>query len=539
MAAKSLILVENANKAKTLKKLLGSKYSILSTEGFLKAMPKSRLGVDEENDYTADYKTIRGKAEMLKKLRKSTLNAGRIFIATNPNFEGEFLANQFCQIFGINEQSRCRVCLYEFTGDAVKSAIKNARPINMNFVEAFEAKQIVDKIASHKIGLYFSYKIWVGNKVGRFRAMLLKIISQIQPAGTFEISKTLTIATLQELAARDLNFSASKTLLFSLQLYDGINLGDEGYIGLITFPYEEIKISSANRTPESVKEFLSENQFKLYELIYKAVNEGFSTKVELNGTNTNLALMIALDKLKLNWGEYFSIGMLSLMRREYITVEDSVYKITDLGRRILSELDGFFDESLSAEAYNNFFAKVYEIAEDNSKKILVIDDYCKVFNKDFRAAMASLPKGANVQKVPIAETNEICGKCGSKMILKHGRYGKFLACSNYPDCKNVKPYVEYMDKKCPKCGGRITKRIYTSTKASYGCENPDCDFKTWDDPLDKPCNTCGSTVFAHKFKGRAPMIYCGNKNCETRIDHPINKILERLKIRNEKFNTKS
>ena len=525
MAAKSLILVENANKAKTLKKLCGNSYSVLSTEGFLKAMPKSRLAIDEENHYAADYKTIRGQGPTLQKLKKVTLDAGRILIATNQNAEGEFLANQYCELFGINEKSRCRVICDEFTKSAVKVALQNARPLDMKLVDAYQAKQLVDKIASHKIGEYFSYKIWRGNKVGRFRAMLLKIISEIQQAGTFEISKKLTAATLQELAARDLKFSASKTRLLSSQLYEGFNFDNEGYAGLIKFPAGEINLTSENRTPESVKDFLTDNQFKLYEFIYKLVTEGFSTKIELDGTATNLAIMIELDKLKIDWAEYFSIGMLSLIKRQYIKAENSIYKITDLGEKVLSALDGFFDEDFSAEAYNNFAAEVQKIAEGKAEKVSVISNYCKQFNKDFEKAMASLPEGAKIQEIPVIETDEICEKCGSKMLLKHGRYGNFLACSNYPECKNIRPYFEKISQKCPKCGGQMTKRTLKGGRNSYGCENPTCDFKTWDEPLEKPCKTCGSTVFVHRFKGRASMIYCGNANCPTRKDHPINKIL--------------
>ena len=149
--------------------------------------------------------------------------------------------------------------------------------------------------------------------------------------------------------------------------------------------------------------------------------------------------------------------------------------------------------------------------------------------------MASLPEGAKVQEVPVIETDEICEKCGHKMLLKHGRYGNYLACSNYPECKNIKSYVEKIAQKCPKCGGTLTKRSFSGGRNLYACENSTCDFSTWDNPLEKPCKTCGSTVFAHKFKGRASMIYCGNENCETRKDHPINKILESLKLRREKL----
>lgn len=537
MAAKSLILVESATKAKTLKKLLGSAFTVLSTEGFLKAMPKSRLAVDEKNNYAADYKTIRGQGSTLQMLKKETLNAGRIFIATNPNAEGEFLANQYCEIFGINEQGYCRLNCAELTKTAVKAALENARPINLKLVDAYQAKQIVDKIASHKIGEFCSYKIWRGNKVGRFRAMLLKVIAENKNAGTFQLEKNLTAETLQELAARDLNFSASKTRLLAAQLYEGINF-DKTCASLIKFPAGKISLSSENRTPETVKDFLNDNQFKLYELIFSAINGGFSTEVNLDGTNTNLALMLALDKLQVDWADYFSIAMLSLLKRQYITVENSVYKITDLGEKVLSALDGFFDKDFSAAAYNNFTAQLEKIAEGTAEKILVIEKYCANFNKSFESAMASLPEGAKIQEVPVIETEEICEKCGHKMLLKHGRYGNFLACSNYPECKNIKPYVEKTSYKCPKCGGTLTKRKFSGGRNLYACENSTCDFQTWDDPLEKPCKTCGSTIFAHKFKGRAPMIYCGNENCQTRVDHPINKILADAKEKSKSRKSK-
>lgn len=532
MAAKSLILVENGNKAKTLKKLLGNSYAVVSTEGFLKAMPKSRLAIDEENNYAADYKTIRGQGPTMKMLKKATLDAGRIYIASNPDGEGEFLANQCCEIFGINEESRCRIICSELTKDSVKTAIENARPINMKIVEAYQAKQLVDKIASHKIGEYFSYKIWRGNKVGRFRAMLLKLIADTQPAGKFEISNTLTDKNLQILARRDLKFSPTKTKLIAAQLYEGINL-DKNYMGLITFPATEIKLTDENRTPESIKEFLNMNQFKLYQLIYSALTEKFDTKIELDGTCNDLSLMAALDNLKVDWADYYAAGISSLIKRQYISAENGVYKITELGEKILAALHGFFDNDFSAETYNNFNSQVEEIAEGKAEKVSVIGEYCAKFNKDFEKAMATLPPDAKIQEVPVVETDEICEKCGHKMVLKHGRYGNFLACSNYPECKNIKPYFERTAQICPKCGGQLVKRIFRGGRALYTCENSDCDFSSWDEPLEKTCNACGSTMFAHKFKGRVPMLYCGNENCTTRAGHPINKILEDAKKRRE------
>lgn len=530
MAAKSLILVENGDKAKTLKKLLGSSYAVLSTEGFLKAMPKSRLAIDEENNYAADYKTIRGQGSTMKMLKKATLDAGRIFIASNPNGEGEFFANQCCEIFGINEESRCRIVCDELTKDAVKSAIENARPIDMNLSDAYQAKQIVDKIASHKIGEYFSYTIWRGNKVGRFRAMLLKLIAQNHKAGSFKITQKLTAKNLQILAARDLKFSAAKTRFLAAQLYAGFNF-DKNYTGLINFPADEIKLTDKNLTPENVKDVLSSNQLKLYRLIYGALTEKFETQIELDGTCNDLALMAALDGLKVDWAEYYAGGISSLIKRQYVALEDGAYKVTELGEKVLAALDGFFDDDFSAAAYNKFNSQVQKIAEGKAEKISVIEKFCAKFNKDFEKAMATLPPDAKILEVPVIETEEICDKCGHKMLLKHGRYGNFLACSNYPECQNIKPYLENIPQTCPKCGGQLAKRIFRGGRTFYTCKN--CDFGTWDNPLEMPCKICGSTMFAHRFKGRAPMVYCGNENCTTRQDHPINKIIEEAKKRRE------
>lgn len=526
MAAKSLILVENASKAKTLKKLLGSSYSVLSTEGFLKAMPKSRLAIDEENNYAADYKTIRGQGENLKKLKKATLDAGRIFIASNPDSEGEFFANQCCEIFGINEESRCRVVCEELTKDALKSAIENAHPIDMNLSDAYQAKQLVDKIASHKIGEYFSYKIWRGNKVGRFRAMLLKLIAGEQPTGIVKLPSVLKLKDLYILAANNLKFSAPKTSLVLTQLYEGINFG-KNYVSLIKFPTDEVMPTSEDISMQGLREYLNRAQFDIYSNIYWSYHAtNFHSPIQLDGNCNDVSLMVALNNLKVDWTSYYSVGISSLLKRQYVTFENGAYKITELGEKILAALGDFFDKDFSAEAYNKFNKDVKKIAEGKIDKISVIDAYCKKFNKSFKKAMATLPPDAKIQEAPVIETDEICEKCGNKMVLKHGRYGSFLSCSN-SECKNNKPYFEKIAQVCPKCGEQLTKRIFKGGKVLYACQK--CDFRTWDEPLEKPCKVCNSTMFAHKFKGRSPMLYCGNENCSTRSEHPINKILDKLR----------
>ena len=530
---KSLILVESTSKARTLRKFVGRSYSIMATDGFLKDLPKTLIGVSE--DYQPNYITVRGKGSLLADLKRETLNARRIFFATNPDAQGEFLARQYCELFGVNPKSHCRIWLDELTRENFKAAFESARSIEENLAEAFQTKQVLDKYVSHKVGEYLSRKIWRGVKVGRFRAMLLKLIAEPFAPKVLTVEKILTPATLQELAFKELNFSASRTRLVADQLYEGINFEADGFAGLITYPHgKEISLTGERREPAAVQKYLSEPQFKLYDLIYSRLTDEKISKFELDGTTNDMALMEKFDALKVDWAEVYSVGIASLIKRKYITAEDSVYKITALGERVLDALKDFFDEIFAADSYNEVTAQVLEVAAGKAQKISVIKNYCTKFNDKFDAAMNSLGEDAAPQVEPVEESEEICDKCGRKMLIRHGRYGTFLACSGYPDCKNTKPFLEFSDKKCPKCGGRLGKRSLKHGRIFYCCENyPQCDFSTWDEPQNVICKICGSTMFAHKFKDRVPMFYCGNENCPSRENHPMNKILADIKRRSE------
>lgn len=522
---KSLILVESAAKAKTIRKFVGRTYAVLSTEGFLKDLPKSRIGVDE--NYQPDYITVRGQGQLLAELKRETLNARRIFLATNPDARGEFLARQCCEIFGINSKSHCRIVLNELTRENFKSALESARPVDENLTNAFQAKQILDKYVSHKVGEYLERKIWRGVKVGRFRGMLLKLIAE-PPEKILSVGKTLTPAALQELALAELNFSPARTRFIAEQLYEGINFGTD-CAGLISYPHgAEISLTAERREPEAVREFLTDYQFKLYSLIHDYKN---AAQIELDGAIGDLALMAKFDALGVNWAEFYFVGIASLLKRKYIAAENSAYKITALGQRVLNAVQEFFGEIFSPDAYNEVAAQVAEVADGRAKKISVIENYCTKFNSAFAEAMNSLGEDAEPQDEPIIESEEVCEKCGRKMLIRHGRYGEFLACSGYPECKNAKPILEHMEQRCPKCGEHLARRAMSRGRTFYCCES--CDFKTWDEPQATPCKFCGATMFMHRFKERAPMIYCGNENCSTRENHPINKILAESKRRAE------
>lgn len=525
---KSIILVESAAKARTLKKFVGRTYSVESTEGFLKDLPKSRIGVDD--NYQPEYITVRGQGKLLNELKRETLNARRIFIATNPDARGEFMARQFCELFGVNPKSRCRILLREITKENFKAALENAQPIDENLADSFQAKQLIDKYVSHKVGEYLSMKIWRGVKVGRFRAMLLKLIAEPPAQKVLTVDKTLTMKTLQELALKELNFSTSRTRFIADQLYEGMNFKSAGYAGLITYPHgEEILLTSERREPEVVKEYLTEHQFKLYNLIYSHLEK--TATFELDGLTNDATLMANFDALKVDWAEVYSVGIASLIKRKYITAENYIYKVTELGQRVLDALENFFGDVFSANSYNEVTEQVREIAAGKAQKISVIENYCAKFNAAFDEAMNSLGEDARPQNEPVIESEEVCEKCGNKMLIRHGRYGNFLACSGYPDCKNTRPYLEPTGKVCPKCGKPLMRRSLSHKRIFYCCNS--CDFMTWDEPQSTNCNECGATMFLHRFKERAPMFYCGNENCPTRSYHPVNKILEGIKRRAE------
>lgn len=530
---KSLILTDSAGKARTLKKFLGHSHTVLSTEGFLKDLPKSRIGIDE--NYLPDYITVRGQGPLLAALKRETLNARRIYLATSPNLRGEFLARQYCEVFGVNQYSNCRMYFEEMTKDSIKNALENARPIDDKLADAFQAKQIIDKFVSHKIGEYFSFKIYRGTKVGRFRAMLLHIINSFEPCAEITLDEKFTYAKLQLLALKELNFSTSKTRLIAEQLFEGISFEKDGYGGLITCPCGEIKLASENRTPESVKPYLTDNQFKLYELIHSSI--GKTQKISSPAECSDLSMMIKLESFGIDWADVYSIGIASLIKRKYIEPKENTFKVTDLGRRVMSALTGFFDEDFSVDAYKKISAQVAEISEGRAEKKSVIENYCNAFNKNFDKAMSELGEDAKPQEEPEVDSGEVCEKCGNPMLIKRGRYGTFLACANYPECKNTKPIVHHLEHRCPKCGEHLTQREFGRGRSLYSCEHyPHCDFQTWDEPQNTPCKVCGATMFTRRFKNRAPMFYCGNENCPTRKDHPINKILADAKKRAESKN---
>ena len=549
---KSLILTDTAEKARTIKKLLGRQYTIMSSEGFLRDLPKTRLNIDVENNFEPSYITVRGKGKLLEQIRKESLTARRIYAVTDEDQQGEMIALHYCELFGINSTSNFRLTLNEITKNSLKEGLQNARGINMDLVNEYEARRDINRLFTYNLQPILWNKIYRGLSINLSQAMILRIICEqekkLQPLSDRmsvdelkeEWNAPLTWKNLQLIAVRELNFHIGAISILSRQLYEGLNL-DSICTGLITYyKSDNIVPSSEERSPENLKDFLPLNNLKLYNLIWKHANkEDVELSVQKPMIRYNdYLLMRELETRGIPWIDTFSASICSMIKRKYIEATNEGYKPTKLGLEIMDIIKDNFSTIINEKFINK---TELQITESVANKMSAVDTFYKQFSNVLTKALDKLGDDLTPKEPPVIESDEICEKCGKKMLIRRSRYGQFLACSGYPECKNTKPYVEYVEEKCPKCGGRLMKRKWNKGKVFYSCEKfPDCDFSTWDEPQNKTCEICGSALFLHRFKDRAPMLYCGNKDCSSRQNHPINKIIERqLSKQEEKKQKKS
>ncbi len=541
---KTLILTDTAEKARTIKKFVGRQYIVMSSNGFLRDLPKTQIGIDEENNFEPKYITVRGKGELLKQLSKESLKARRIYAATNLDPEGEMIAKHYCDLFGINPSSNFRLVLNEITKESIKSAIQSARVIDTKLIDEYEVRRAVNRLFKFKLLPILSAKIYRGISINLMPALILKMICEqekkLQPLNDLlsdraaeKFDKPLSLKNLQMLAVKDLNLSIGTVSITIKQLYEGLSI-DNIYQGLITFyKGQDIQPSSEMYEPEKLEKFLTPNQLKLYKLIWQHYknepteiipDSKYSTMTRYN----DFLLMCELESKGINWADKFAVSLNSMLKRKYIELTPEGYKPTKLGLEIMKVLKENFSTIINFNTLNKLETQISKVATGKIDKINAIVAFYKQFNNLVKKAIDKFGDDLTPKEPPIIETDEICDKCGRKMVLRHSRYGQFLACSGYPDCKNTKPYFEYVEAKCPKCKGRLTKQPRSKGRSLYICENnpATCDFSTWDEPQNKVCDKCGSTLFVHKFKDRAGMIYCGNEKCDTRKEHPINVIKE-------------
>ena len=653
--ADKLIIVESPAKANTIKKFLGGSTKVVASMGHIRDLPKSKLGVDIEHDFEPEYINIRGKGDLIKSLKKEAKNAKKIYLATDPDREGEAIAWHLATILSDDEDKIVRVTFNEITKGAVKKAIKEPRSIDINLVDAQQARRVLDRIVGYKISPLLWKKVRRGLSAGRVQSVAVKLIvdreeeiekfipeeywnifvdledekSKKQFEAKFygkdgkkqeihnkeeadEILKNIdkakyvvqevkkgekkrnaappfTTSTMQQEASRKLGFTLKKTMSIAQMLYEGIKIDTRGTVGLITYmrtdstriseearkaakehivttygeeyyenryyktskdsqdAHEAIRPTYADLEPDSIKDSLTNDQYKLYKLIYNrfmasqmasaiyntmAVTidansytfkangqslkfKGFMTlyvegeeskeeekgmlpdleesqevkKVKINPKQsftepppryTEASLVKALEEKGIGRPSTYSPTITTILERRYIEKEQKQLIPTELGKVVNKLLIENFTDIINVEFTAKIENEFDEIAEGKEQWKKMIREFYGPFKKE----LDKVEK--NLEHVEIEEeVSDIpCEKCGRMMVYKYGKYGKFLACPGYPECKNTKPIIEYIDVPCPKCGGKVQVRKTKRKRNYYICENnpKSCDYISWNKP---------------------------------------------------------
>ena len=684
-----LIIVESPSKIKTIKKTLGSGYTVMASKGHVRDLPKSKLGVDTEHDFKPQYINMSDKKDLIKELKEAAANSDGVLLATDPDREGEAISWHLAHLLALDLNEPNRVAFNEITESGVKAGIAAPHKIDLNLVDAQQARRVLDRIVGYKLSPFLWKKVKSGLSAGRVQTVALRLIVEREReiekfnseeywsvdakllAGTksfkaalygFADGKKIDVipnaeeadkivselsgaeyivsalkkgtrkkqpappfitSTLQQEASRKLGFTGQRTMRIAQQLYEGVDVPGAGTTGLITYmrtdslriseearaaaykyitgrygkeylpekpryfktksgaqdAHEAIRPTSVSFTPESVKDALTAEQYKLYKLIWErfiaslmevcvqnTVNaditagdylfkaSGYSVKFdgftvlyeegkdEDSAEGGALPEMKTGDKLKLKEltpNQHFTqpparyteptlikalvengIGRPStyapiisnILGRDYIEREKKSLKPTNLGMVVSDLMVEYFDKIVDVKFTAGLEKQLDEIGAGKRGWVDTIKDFYKDFDKLYKKAEDSL-EGKRV-KVPDEETDVICDKCGRKMVVKSGRFGKFLACPGYPECKNTKPMPEDEVKQpCPKCGGKLVKKTSKKGKKFYGCSNyPDCDFAAPGIPTGEKCPECGSFIISG-VRGRK---YCMNSECPTR-----------------------
>lgn len=684
-----LIIVESPSKIKTIKKTLGSGYTVMASKGHVRDLPKSKLGVDTEHDFKPQYINMSDKKDLIKELKEAAANSDGVLLATDPDREGEAISWHLAHLLALDLNEPNRVAFNEITESGVKAGIAAPHKIDLNLVDAQQARRVLDRIVGYKLSPFLWKKVKSGLSAGRVQTVALRLIVEREReiekfnseeywsvdakllAGTksfkaalygFADGKKIDVipnaeeadkivaalsgaeyivsalkkgtrkkqpappfitSTLQQEASRKLGFTGQRTMRIAQQLYEGVDVPGAGTTGLITYmrtdslriseearaaaykyitgrygkeylpekpryfktksgaqdAHEAIRPTSVGFTPESVKDALTAEQYKLYKLIWErfiaslmevcvqnTVNaditagdylfkaSGYSVKFDgftvlyEEGKDDDSAEGGALpemktgDKLKLKEltpNQHFTqpparyteptlikaldengIGrpstyapiLSNILGRDYIEREKKSLKPTNLGMVVSDLMVEYFDKIVDVKFTAGLEKQLDEIGAGKRGWVDTIKDFYKDFDKLYKKAEESL-EGKRV-KVPDEETDVICDKCGRKMVVKSGRFGKFLACPGYPECKNTKPMPEDEVKQpCPKCGGKLVKKTSKKGKRFYGCSNyPECDFAAPGIPTGEKCPECGSFIISG-VRGRK---YCMNSECPTR-----------------------
>ena len=684
----NLVIVESPSKAKTIGKYLGPDYIVKASMGHLRDLPKSKMGVDLEHDFTPEYIPVRGKEELIRELRTAADKAQTVYLATDPDREGEAISWHLKELLGLPDEKAHRVTFNEITQRVVRESIQHPRDIDYDLVDAQQARRILDRIVGYQLSPLLWKKVRRGLSAGRVQSVATRMvvdreneIRAFQPKEYWSLDVTLnrrgkpgsfvahyygeekkreleneqqtqsvidditgkeftvtnvkkaekkrtaappfTTSTLQQEASRKLNMTPKRTMMIAQQLYEGVDVEGEGTLGLITYmrtdslrlsdeamdaaaalirqrygesyyygkhhvyktkagaqdAHEAIRPTHAELDPERVKGSLTSDQYRLYKLIwsrflasqmanavfdtvaidaecsghvFRATNqslrfagfiavyeEGRDDEDEANGSPlpdlqvgekadasgfdkqqhftqpparfTEASLVKAMEEKGVGRPSTYAATISTIEDREYVSKEDKHLIPTALGEVVTGLMMDRFQDIIDVEFTANMENRLDAVEEGKQNWKDLLAEFYRDFDRELKDAEQAL-EGVRL-KVPEEETDEICELCGRKMVIKMGRFGKFLACPGFPECKNAKPLVERMPGRCPKCGSGMLKRKSKRGYAYYACEKgAECGFMTWDVPTAEDCPECGQTLFKRSGKGRMKP-FCVNENC--------------------------
>ena len=680
---KYLVIVESPAKAATIGKFLGNNYKIEASMGHVRDMPKSQMGIDFEHDFEPKYITIRGKGELLGKLRKDAKAADKVYLATDPDREGEAISWHLLHALNLGEEKPIsRITFNEITKSAVKKSITEARDIDMDLVDAQQARRVLDRVVGYTISDLLWKKVKKGLSGGRVQSVALRLIcdregeirefipeeywtlgaklkdadgkvfeakfygkgeTKTELANEAETNEVLdglkgkdfavtdvktgsrqkkpvapfTTSTMQQEASKHLNMATQKTMMIAQQLYEGVNVKGEGTVGLVSYirtdsfrisdeayeaavafiketygdafvnperivykskgktqdAHEAIRPTNVSRTPESIKDSLSKDQYRLYKLIWErfvasqmspAVYDTLSVKLSAgdytfraSGSRlrfsgfleayskgeeedekvipkltqgdilqaeqllpeqhftqpparyTDASLIKTLEEIGVGRPSTYAPTLTTIQARHYVTKEAKNLFPTELGEMVDEIMKTYFPDIVDIDFTANMEKRLDDVEMGKEEWKQIIRDFYPDFKKSVENAAEKLEK----IEIKDEETDIVCEKCGRNMVIKYGRYGKFLACPGFPECQNAKPYFEEAGVNCPECGGKVLIKKTKKGRIYYGCEhNGDgCDFMSWNKPTGEKCPECGAFL---EEKGRKnPKIVCSNEKC--------------------------
>ncbi len=684
--AKNLIIVESPTKSKTITKFLPKSYAVTASMGHLRDLPKSTFGVDLEHDFEPKYINIRGKGPLIKALKEKGKNATKIYLATDPDREGEAISWHLGYLLGLDPKAVCRIEFHEITAEAVKNALKHPRALDMDMIDAQQARRIIDRIVGYKLSPLLWRKVRKGLSAGRVQSVAVKIIADREqeikdfkpeeywtltvklrqaakePIFTAEVTRykdkklelhnaqetmaaekylngtvyhlqasarknvtrkpmaPFTTSSLQQEAGKKLNFTTKKTMMVAQQLYEGVNLGKAGSVGLITYmrtdsvrmgagavanmrdfikqifgpeycpakanfyaakknaqdAHEAIRPTSVTRTPSEMEHYLNKDQAKLYKLIWSRAVSSQMTPAVYENTSLTIAagdyglkaggsilkfegylklydkkdkgnskevpyiqapaslqlykvlpgeqhfteplphyteasLVKELEEKGIGRPSTYAPIIQTIQDRGYVVREGKKLLVSELGLTVIKLLTQYFKNVINIPFSAHLETELDDIAAHKENKLTLLKQFYTPFSQELKVADAEIKQ----VEVPVEVSNVKCEKCGRFMVVKEGRYGKFLACPGFPACRNTKPYLVKIGVKCPECGGDVIVRKTRTGRIFYGCSNyPDCRFTSWDKPsATEKCPICGKCMVEHQLRGGKIQLYCSDPKC--------------------------